>query len=306
MKINTWGRLCAFFFLAVVSVLLLSATDSMAKQDRLALLIGNSAYKKLGPLKNPVNDVAAMDRALRNSGFDVMVVKNADRAAMGRAIDEFGSKLKNYEVGLFYFSGHGLQVDGINYLCPLYMSIQGQSDVQYEAVDAGKVLAKMEDAGNRMNIVILDACRNNPFKRSFRSMRNGLAQMDAPTGSFIAFATAPGNVALDGRGNNSPYVTHMVNNMGQKGLSIETFFKQVRRGVMKDTNRKQVPWESSSLVGDFYFAGKGASGSSSSSQASSTPPASQQQAAPAPAPVSKPKPKPHKSKSEQAMDSLLN
>ncbi|WP_320171387.1 caspase family protein [Maridesulfovibrio sp.] len=293
--------------LAVFSVMLLSASECLA-QKRLALLIGNSAYKKLGELKNPVNDVDSMNRALKNSGFDVLVVKNADRAAMGRAIDEFGSRLRNYEVGLFYFSGHGLQVDGINYLCPLNMSVQGQSDVQYEAVDAGKVLAKMEDAGNPMNIVILDACRNNPFKRSFRSIRSGLAQMDAPTGSFIAFATAPGNVALDGRGNNSPYVTNMVSNMGRKGLTIEKFFKQVRRGVMKDTGKKQVPWESSSLVGDFYFAGGGDSGSSSSgsSQASSQPAASQQQAAPATAPVYKPKPKPQKSKSDQAMDSLLN
>lgn len=306
MKTTTSGRGLLYCLFVVFSVLLFSATDCAAQQKRLALLIGNSAYKKLGALKNPVNDVAAMNRALKKSGFDVMVVKNADRATMGRAIDEFGRKLRNYQVGLFYFSGHGLQVDGINYLCPLYMSVQGQSDVQYEAVDAGKVLAKMEDAGNPMNIVILDACRNNPFKRSFRSMRNGLAQMDAPTGSFIAFATAPGNVALDGRGNNSPYVTHMVNNMGSKGLSIEKFFKQVRRGVIKDTNRKQVPWESSSLVGDFYFAGEGASGSASSSQASSAPPASQQQAAPASAPAPRPKPKPRKSKSEQAMDSLLN
>ncbi|WP_432738466.1 caspase family protein [Maridesulfovibrio sp. FT414] len=305
MRIFFNGRILSTFLVAAVAVLLLCATDSRAEQKRLALLIGNSAYKNLGALKNPVNDVDAMNRSLKNAGFDVMLVKNADRATMGRAIDEFGEKLRGYEVGLFYFSGHGLQVDGINYLCPLYMSIQGQSDVQYEAVDAGKVLAKMEDAGNRMNIVILDACRNNPFKRSFRSMRSGLAQMDAPTGSFIAFATAPGNVALDGSGNNSPYVTNMINNMDKKGMTIETFFKQVRRGVMRDTNKKQVPWESSSLVGDFYFAGKGASGSSSS-QASSAPAASQQQSAPAPTPAPAPRPKPQKSKSQQAMDSLLN
>lgn len=291
------------FFLAAVSVLLLSANDSMA-QKRLALLIGNSAYKN-GPLKNPANDVTAMNRALKKSGFDVMILKNADRSTMGRAIDEFGSKLKRYDVGLFYFSGHGLQVKGINYLVPLNMKVQGESDVAYEAVDAGKVLAKMEDAGNRMNVVILDACRNNPFKRSFRSARNGLAQMDAPTGSFIAFATSPGRVAYDGKGRNSPYVTHMIGNMDRKGMTIEKFFKQVRRGVMKDTGKKQVPWESSSMVGDFYFGGKGSSGSSSAStQQTST----QQQAAPAaaPAPAPKPRPKPKKSKSGQAMDSLLN
>ncbi|WP_319763037.1 caspase family protein [Maridesulfovibrio sp.] len=300
MKNNVSFGLFTFFLVAAISTTLLFASDCLA-QKRLALLIGNSAYTKIGALKNPVNDVTAMNRSLTKAGFDVMVVKNADRSTMGRAIDDFGRMLKNYDVGLFYFSGHGLQVNGINYLCPLGMSIQGQSDVQYEAVDAGKVLAKMEDAGNRMNIVILDACRNNPFKRSFRSMRSGLAQMDAPTGSFIAFATAPGKTALDGRGNNSPYVTHMLSNMNRKGLTIEQFFKKVRQGVIKDTSRKQVPWESSSLVGDFYFSGKGSSGSSqSSSQSSTTTP---QQQTPPPAPPQTPKPK---NNGDEVMDMLLN
>ena len=295
-------RLICSFFVAAMSIMLLSANDCLA-QKRLALLIGNSAYKN-GPLKNPVNDVAAMNSALKRVGFDVMVLKNADRNAIGRAIDKFGSQLKNYDVGLFYFSGHGLQVNGINYLCPLGMKLQGQSDVPYEAIDAGKVLAKMEDAGNRMNVVILDACRNNPFKRSFRSARNGLAQMDAPTGSFIAFATSPGKVAYDGKGRNSPYVTHMIGNMNRKGVTIEKFFKQVRRGVMKDTGKKQVPWESSSMVGDFYFAGKGSASSSSSSpsasQPSSQPASTQQQYTPPPPP------KPKKNKDEQIMDMILN
>lgn len=294
-------RLICSFLAAAISIILFSAGDCLA-QKRLALLVGNSAYKN-GPLKNPVNDVIAMNKALSRVGFDVMVVKNADRSTIGRAIDKFGSQLKSYDVGLFYFSGHGLQVNGINYLCPVGMKLQGQSDVPYEAIDAGKVLAKMEDAGNRMNVVILDACRNNPFKRSFRSGRNGLAQMDAPTGSFIAFATAPGTTALDGRGNNSPYVTNMLNNMDHKGMTIEKFFKQVRRGVMKDTGKKQVPWESSSMVGDFYFAGQGSSGSSSSSsssQASSQPSNNQQQYTP-PLP-----PKPRKNKSDEVMDMLLN
>ncbi|WP_421904114.1 caspase family protein [Maridesulfovibrio sp.] len=302
MKTAISLRLLCAFFVAAMSIMLLSANDCLA-QKRLALLIGNSAYKN-GPLKNPVNDVAAMNSALKRVGFDVMVLKNADRNAIGRAIDKFGSQLKNYDVGLFYFSGHGLQVNGINYLCPLGMKLQGQSDVPYEAIDAGKVLAKMEDAGNRMNVVILDACRNNPFKRSFRSARNGLAQMDAPTGSFIAFATSPGKVAYDGKGRNSPYVTHMIGNMNRKGVTIEKFFKQVRRGVMKDTGKKQVPWESSSMVGDFYFAGKGSASSSSSSSSASQPssqPASNQQQYTPPPP-----PKPKKNKDEQIMDMILN
>lgn len=296
------GKVLTVFFLALVSMVLLSAGNCLA-QKRLALLIGNSAYKN-GPLKNPANDVKAMNQALRSAGFDVMLITNADRATMGRAIDQFGQKLKQYDVGLFYFSGHGLQVKGINYLVPLNMNVQGESDVQYEAVDAGKVLAKMEDAGNRMNVVILDACRNNPFKRSFRSSGSGLAQMDAPTGSFIAFATSPGRVAYDGKGSNSPYVTHMIDNMGRKGLTIEQFFKQVRRGVMKDTERKQVPWESSSLVGDFYFAGKGSSGSSSSSSSSGSSQSGSSSGSSSNTPP--PPPPPSKSKSDQAMDYLLN
>lgn len=292
MKTGISFRLSGLFLLALISVMLISANDSFASK-RLALLIGNSAYKN-GPLRNPVNDVNAMNKSLKKAGFDVILVKNADRSTMGRAIDDFGSRLKNYDVGLFYFSGHGLQVNGINYLVPLYMKIQGESDVQYEAVDAGKVLAKMEDAGNGMNIVILDACRNNPFKRSFRSSRSGLAQMDAPTGSFIAFATSPGKVALDGRGSNSPYVTHMLNNMERKGLTIEKFFKQVRRGVIKDTGRKQVPWESSSLVGDFYFGGKGSSsqGSGQSSTQNSGSSQSSNQNSQNTQNIMKPKPKP--------------
>ncbi|WP_027720464.1 caspase family protein [Maridesulfovibrio zosterae] len=296
MKTLQKTQFYSFLLFALFSALLLTATESAA-QSKLALLIGNSAYKN-GPLRNPVNDVSAMNTSLKKAGFDIIMIKNADRNQMGRAIDEFGSKLKNYDVGLFYFSGHGLQVNGRNYLVPLFMKIQGQADVEYEAIDAGKVLAKMEDAGNRMNIVILDACRNNPFKRSFRSARNGLAQMDAPTGSFIAFATAPGDVALDGKGHNSPYVANMLRNMFVKNITIEQFFKRVRRGVMKDTNKKQVPWESSSLVGDFYFGGKSPSGTSAA--ASSQQNNNQQQAVPIP------ESKPKKSKSDQAMEYLLN
>ncbi|SDK41506.1 Uncharacterized protein, contains caspase domain [Maridesulfovibrio ferrireducens] len=291
-----------FVFLTGCCLFFGSAQTSHA-QSRLALLVGNAAYKN-GPLRNPINDINAMSNALKKSGFEVMVLKNGNRAQIGRAIDEFGRKLTKKDVGLFYFSGHGLQVKGRNYLVPIGMKVQGEADVQYEAIDAGRVLAKMEDAGNRMNIVILDACRNNPFKRSFRSAQNGLAQMDAPTGSFIAFATAPGTVALDGKGSNSPYVSHMVKNMGKKNLTIEKFFKTVRIGVIKDTSRKQTPWESSSLVGDFYFSGKSAAAQTQSQPStvqSNKPPQSQSAPTPAPRPA-----KPKKSKDDQILDMLLN
>ncbi len=295
-----------FYFLVFLTgcCLLIGSAQTSHAQSRLALLVGNAAYKN-GPLRNPVNDINAMSSALKSSGFEVMVLKNADRAQIGKAIDEFGRRLAKKDVGLFYFSGHGLQVKGRNYLVPIGMKVQGEADVQYEAIDAGRVLAKMEDAGNRMNIVILDACRNNPFKRSFRSAQNGLAQMDAPTGSFIAFATAPGTVALDGRGSNSPYVSHMVKNMSKKNLTIEKFFKTVRIGVIKDTSRKQTPWESSSLVGDFYFSGKSAGvAQSQPATVQSNKPPQQTQSAPAPAP--RPTAKPKKSQDDQMLDMLLN
>ena len=131
--------------------------------------------------------------------------------------------------------------------------IEGQSDVRYEAVDAGFVLGKMEDAGNGLNIIILDACRDNPFARSFRSSEKGLAKMDAPVGSILAYATAPGSVAADGAGRNGLYTSKLLKYLPQPGLKIEDLFKQVRREVLAESGSGQVPWESSSLAGDFYF-----------------------------------------------------
>ncbi len=226
-----------------------------APDARIALVIGNGAYQS-GPLKNPVQDARAMTRALQQVGFEVLVRENLSQQGFMEVLREFGKRLKDTGgVGLFYYAGHGMQVKGANYLIPVDAAIQAEDEVRYLAIDANQVLDKMEQAGNRLNIVILDACRDNPFARSFRSKQSGLAQMDAPSGTLIAFATAPGAVAYDGDGDNGVYTKHLLRNLSIPGLPVELVLKRVREGVSKETAQKQVPWESSSLLGDFYFKG---------------------------------------------------
>jgi uncharacterized protein YecT (DUF1311 family) len=224
-------------------------------ERRLALVIGNAAYDT-APLRNPVNDARAMTTTLRTLGFEVSALENASLTEMKRAIDDFGDALRSKGgVGLFYFSGHGIQINGRNFIIPIGARVKGERDVEYESVDAGRVLGKMEDAGNRMNLVILDACRDNPFARSFRSAASGLASLDAASGTFIAYATAPGRTADDGTGANGLYTEQLMRYMKTPGLKVEDVFKRVRIDVEKSSGGKQVPWESSSLKGDFYFAG---------------------------------------------------
>ncbi|HWR05073.1 MAG TPA: caspase family protein [Humidesulfovibrio sp.] len=221
---------------------------------RYALVIGNSAYGDK-PLKNPANDARDVGRALQRLGFDVQLKTDVGQRAMEDAIRDFGLRLKRGGVGVFYYAGHGVQVQGVNYLVPIGARLGSESDAKYECVDAGRVLGKMEDAGNELNIVILDACRNNPFTRGFRSVDQGLARMDAPTGSLVAYATAPNSVASDGSGQNGLYTKYLLENINTPGVPIEEVFKRVRIGVMNETGKKQVPWESSSIAGYFYLAG---------------------------------------------------
>jgi len=238
-------------------VLCLGLADSalaVGGENRIALIIGNGAYKS-APLKNPVKDARDMAALLKSLGFAVTLKVDAEQKDMEEAVRQFGLDLRQGGVGLFYFAGHGLQVGGNNYLVPVDAKIQTESDVRFECVDAGRVLGKMEDAGNELNIVILDACRNNPFARGFRSAGQGLARMDAPTGSLVAYSTAPNSVASDGRGQNGLYTKHLLENINAPGVPIEEVFKRVRIGVMNETGKKQVPWESSSLAGYFYLAG---------------------------------------------------
>src|SRR5262245_25910670 len=224
-----------------------------AAERRVALVVGNAAYKE-APLRNPLNDARAMAGALREAGFEVILRENATKQALERAIADFGEKLGPDAAGLFYYAGHGIQARGQNYLVPVDAQIASESRVRIEAVDADLAIEQMAAAGTRVSLVVLDACRNNPFERRFRSGgEGGLAQIRAPAGTLIAYATAPGKVAVDGEGTNSVYTGALVQALRQPGLAVEDVFKQVRVQVSRATQGQQVPWESSSLTGDFVL-----------------------------------------------------
>jgi uncharacterized caspase-like protein len=175
-----------------------------ATEARVGLVIGNGTYK-VGPLKNPVNDARGMSKALGRLGFDVILVENATRATMYQQLRNFRSKLTSEAVGLIFFAGHGIQVNGKNYLIPIDAAFDTESEVDEQSMGLDNILIRLDEARNRLNIVILDACRDNPFERSFRSSSRGLAQVDAPRGTLIAFATSPGRTASDGTGSNGLY-----------------------------------------------------------------------------------------------------
>ena len=256
MKNKRWlGLLAAALFCGTVQ-----ARDAMstlapaggAPEKRSALVIGNASYA-YGTLKNPLNDARAVARALAAAGFEVTLLEDGTQAGMQRAIRRFADQIEQGGVGLFYYAGHGMQVKGRNFLVPVNAEIEREYEIEYGSVDVNLVLSMMDAAKNPLNIVVLDACRNNPFARSFRVSASGLAPMDAPVGTFIAFATAPGAIAGDGSGDNGVYTKHLLAHLGQPGLPIEQLFKQVRIGVIEETRGEQTPWESSSLRGEFAF-----------------------------------------------------
>lgn len=224
-----------------------------ATDQRVALVIGNSSYST-SPLANPVNDANDMASALRRLGFYVILKKNANLKEMDDAVRDFGERLRRAGTGLFFYAGHGVQINGKNYLIPIGARIQKETDVKYQAIDAEIVLDEMANAGNSMNIVILDACRDNPFARSFRSASRGLAIISsAPKGTFITYSTSPGKVASDGTGRNSPYTESLIKYITVPDIPIEEVFKKVRQEIGRKTKNQQVPWELSSLEGSFYF-----------------------------------------------------
>jgi uncharacterized caspase-like protein len=225
--------------------------------DRVALVIGNADYPT-APLRNPVNDARAMAQALRDLGFEVFRLENADKQRMEQAIVRFAGRLKKDTSGLFYYAGHGVQVNGRNYLVPVDAEIDSEREIRIETVGVHLVLDEMNYADNRINIVILDACRNNPFERRLRGGSRGLAAIDAARGTLIAYATAPGSVALDGDGANGIYTEELLGALHKPGLEVEEVFKTVRVGVARRTRNQQVPWESSSLIGSFVFNGRAA------------------------------------------------
>jgi hypothetical protein len=260
------------FLILFILILIHPSALQAAMEQRTALVIGNGSYST-GPLKNPVNDATDMASALKQAGFTVILKKNARLQEMEDAIENFGNRLKRGGVGLFYFAGHGFQVNGVNYLIPIGANINKESDVKYLSVDANKILDEMANANNGLNIVLLDACRDNPFSRSFRNATRGLAIVSsAPIGTFISYSTGPGQVARDGAGRNSPYTSALIQYMKKPGLTIEDVFKGVRQKLRKETG--QVPWELSSLEGKFYFTASSAAARESSEPEKAVRPAS--------------------------------
>lgn len=224
-------------------------------RPRTALIIGNANYAEK-PLKNPVNDARSMAETLSELGFEVKLYLDATERQIKNAVRSYGNTLKERGgVGLFYYAGHGLQADGHNYLLPVDANIQKENDVEFESVNLGRLLGELEYAENALNIVILDACRDNPFEAKFRSNGNGgLAPIySMPVGTFIAYATAPGAVAFDGTTEHGLFTQELLSAMKQPNTKLEDVFKQVRKSVRQKSGGRQIPWDNSSLEGDFYF-----------------------------------------------------
>ena len=224
--------------------------------ERVALLIGNNQYATT-PLRNAANDAKDLGDTLKELGFKVIVRENASRKDMIEAIREFGQALDGAEAALFFFAGHAMQFKDRNYLIPIAAAMGSEEDVTFFSVDVSQVFDRMEKARTRFNFLILDACRDNPFAASFKLTQAGLAQMSAPSGTLIAYATAPGSVAADGFRRNGIYTTHILQNIKVPDLPVEIMFKRVREGVERETRKMQTPWDSSSLKGDFVFASSG-------------------------------------------------
>lgn len=229
-----------------------STASTLNALPRVALVIGNSRYKD-APLKNPANDAGAIADHLKKLGFNVIPQFDGSKAAMENAIRSYGEQLaKSKGVGLFYFAGHGLQVSWRNFLVPVDANLDRVEDIPAQTVDLAGLLGGIGKAGNPMNIVILDACRDNPFGGDLKSGK-GLSQMDAPIGTLLAYATAPGNVASDGSGANGLYTENLLREIHTPEAKIEDVFKRVRLSVRRASQGQQVPWESTSLEEDFYF-----------------------------------------------------
>ncbi len=259
--------------------LLISATpDNALAAARIALVIGNSDYTNIARLRNPGNDARLMASALRDVGFDVVTAFDVDERAMGRAVSRFGQALRaagRDAVGLFYYAGHGAQYRGQNYLIPLGTQIEHAVDLKHEAIEVSDVLAQMEEAANELNIVILDACRDNPYTDT-RGGTRGLARIESLHGSLVAYSAEPGSVAQDGNGPNSPYASALALALREPGLTIEQVFKRVRVSVHSQTGGQQTPMEESLLTTEFSFTTATVSPSSPTSgqQPAPEPPAS--------------------------------
>ncbi len=235
---------------------LLTCSSAFAAEQRVALVIGNAAYR-VDPLDNPVNDARLVASSLKQAGFDVALAENLDRRGLLGALRAFGERLTDNSVAVLYYAGHGLQLRDRNYLIPVDAEIRSEDEIALAGIDIAFVLGRMSAARSRVNIVILDACRNNPFAGKSQHTAQGLAQMDAPVGTLLAYATAPGKLAADGLGGvndkNGLYAQQLARQVLTPGLPVEHVFKRVREAVVRASREAQVPWESSSLQGEFAF-----------------------------------------------------
>ena len=227
--------------------------ETCPAQRKAALVIGNASYADV-PLRNPANDATDMAATLRELGFTVTLKTNLNKQGMETAVGSFTAGLAPGDIALFFYSGHGMQVSGSNYLIPVNEAIGNETDVRYKAMDAQYVMDYMQDARTSVNIIILDACRDNPY-RGYKSQTKGFIAVSAPQGTFIAYSTGPGKIAADGTGRNSPYTRNLISCMKMPDIEIEDAFKEVRKKVMSETGNQQVPWESTSLVQAFAFKG---------------------------------------------------
>ena len=251
--------LLRLFWLTIALGYLMAAGPALAEK-RVALVIGNSDYQYVGRLDNPSNDARLMAKTLRSLGFQLIgngPQIDLNKAAFDGALQKFGNAVVGADVALFYYAGHGMQVHGENFLVPISANPTKEADVYLQMVDTNVVLSQMEGAGTKLNIVVLDACRNNPFGgRGFRAVSGGLAQMQAPEGTLISYATQPGRKALDGKGADSPYSKALADTIKKPGLGLFEAFNEVGLQVQKETGGAQQPWVSSSpIAGSFYFAG---------------------------------------------------
>jgi len=254
----------AFAFLALCMAAG-AAKDAGAGGARVALVIGNSAYKNTDALRNPVNDANDMAAALKRLGFDVILKRNASLREMKDAAREFGRRLNGSEVALVFYAGHGVQIKGQNFLIPVEAQIETEADAEDASMRVEYLTQTMEDGGAKLNILVLDACRNNPFARSFRSLSRGLAPIQAGSGTLIEYSTAAGSVAGDGDGHNGTFTKHLLKTLAEDDSEVLQVFRRTRERVAKETAGKQVPFESSSLIGDFFFK-QGANSSATSAE----------------------------------------
>lgn len=242
--------------LVCVFAMMFACATAVVAQDRIALVIGNGSYERVSSLDNPVADAQAMAEKLTLTGFQVTLITDGTMLELSSAISAFGRDLRDAgsdATGLFYYAGHGVQNFGTNYLLPVDVVISDPADLDFRAINAQAVLRQMDSARNATNIFILDACRNNPFDDVPEFGENGLAEMSAPTGTFLAYATAPGAVAFDGDTGNSPFTAALTRRLETPGSPIEEVFRNVRIDVLEKTAGLQTPWDTSSLTSEFVF-----------------------------------------------------